>query len=81
MATITFDILKYAKKLEAAGVPQAQAEAMADAQKEVFSETLDTTLASKNDVRDIKSELLVIKWMLGLVIAAEVMPLLAKLFL
>lgn len=80
MATITFDTLKYAKKLEAAGIPAAQAEAMAEAQKDIFSETLDATLATKNDVRDIKSELLVIKWMLGLVIAAEVMPLLAKLF-
>ena len=80
MATITFDTLKYAKKLEAAGIPAAQAEAMAEAQKDIFSETLDTTLATKNDVRDIKSELLVIKWMLGLVIAAEVMPLLARLF-
>lgn len=80
MATITFDTLKYAKKLEAAGIPAAQAEAMAEAQKDIFSETLDATLATKNDVCDIKSELRVIKWMLGLVIAAEVMPLLAKLF-
>ena len=33
-------------------------------------------LATKNDIADVKRELAVLKWMLGIVIAAQVLPLL-----
>ena len=50
MSTITFDTLKFVERLEKAGVPREQATAMAEAQREVFSETLDNTLATKADI-------------------------------
>ena len=40
MATITFDTLKYTKRLRDAGMTEAQAEALAEAQKETLSEVI-----------------------------------------
>jgi hypothetical protein len=72
VSTITFDTLKFVERLEKAGVSREQASAFADAQKEAFSEALDTTLATKNDIEIIRSELVLVKWMLGVVIAISV---------
>jgi hypothetical protein len=36
MTTIAFDTLKFAQRLEQAGVPRNQAEAFAEAQKDFF---------------------------------------------
>ena len=72
MSTITFDTLKFVERLEKAGVSREQASAFADAQKEAFSEALDTTLATKTDIEMIRSELVLVKWMLGVVIATSV---------
>jgi hypothetical protein len=72
MATITFDTLKFVERLEKAGVSREQATAFADAQKEAFSEALDTTLATKTDIEAIRAELVLVKWMLGVVIAISV---------
>ena len=69
MPTITFDTLKFVERLEKAGVSREQASAFADAQKEAFSEALDTTLATKSDMDAIRAELILVKWMLGVVIA------------
>jgi len=69
MSTITFDTLKFVERLEKAGVSREQASAFADAQKEAFSEALDTTLATKSDMDAIRAELILVKWMLGVVIA------------
>jgi hypothetical protein len=69
MSTVTFDTLKFADRLEKAGLTREQAAAFAEAQKDVFSEALDTTLATKSDVADLKTELAVIRWMLGVVLA------------
>ncbi len=68
MATITFDTLKCVRRLKAAGVSEKHAEAEAKALAEVFSEALDTQLATKADVARLEGELKLIKWMLGLVI-------------
>lgn len=85
MAAITFDTLKYANRLKAAGVPDKQAEAEA----EVLSEALEVNLnvlATKDDMRrelrdleqrleskidKVTSDLKVdlIKWMAGALIA------------
>ncbi len=54
---IYFDTLQYVKTLEASGVPEKQAEAMAKAQQEVLSECLNTTLATKQDIGDLKNDL------------------------
>ena len=69
MSTITFDTLKFVERLEKAGVSREQASAFADAQIEAFSEALDTTLATKSDMDAIRAELILVKWMLGVVIA------------
>ena len=83
MAIITFDTLKFVERLEKAGVPREQASAFSEAPKEAFSEALDATLATKNDIEVLRldisklaarfsGELTLIKWMLGVVIAVAV---------
>lgn len=54
---VYFDTLQYVQILEKAGVPDKQAEAFAKAQQKAFSECLDTTLASKKDLLEVKIEL------------------------
>ncbi|RCX28029.1 DUF1640 domain-containing protein [Thioalbus denitrificans] len=51
-----FDTLAFAKKLKNAGYTEAQAEALAEAQGEVFREMLESTLATKDDVRDMATK-------------------------
>ncbi len=75
MATITFDTLKFVRRLKEAGVSEKHAEAEAEALAEVFSEALDTRLATKADIvrlegelKLMEGELRLMKWMLGLVI-------------
>jgi hypothetical protein len=83
MSTITFDTLRFAERLKAAGVPEAQAKAEAEALRDVFSEALDTTLATRSDIIDSKSEVKVViatldakvdklSWMMGILIALAV---------
>jgi hypothetical protein len=87
MATITFDTLKYSKRLIEAGYTQKQAEAAADVQKEVLSEVLDTTLATREDIHGIdkkiariEAEIISMKWMMGFV-AGGIVALLIKTFM
>ena len=49
MATITFDTLKYSKRLKDAGVPEQQAEAEAEALSEVLEINLKD-IATKEDL-------------------------------
>ena len=83
MSSITFDTLKFVERLEKAGVPRAQATAFSDAQKDILAEALDTSLATKIDIETVKmeiakldtriaGELLLVKWMLGVVIAIAI---------
>lgn len=51
-----FDTLAFAKKLKSAGYTDAQAEALVEAQGEVFREMLASTLATKDDVRDMATK-------------------------
>lgn len=50
MSTITFDTLKFANKLKAAGVPAQQAEAEAEALSDVFEANLNE-LVTKETLR------------------------------
>ncbi len=79
MSTLTFDTLKYAERLRAAGVSEQQAKAEAEALRDVLSEALDSTLATKSDVQlvvhrmdvfDAKMDKL--SWMLGILIALAI---------
>ncbi len=76
VAAITFDTHKFVRRLTAAGIPEAQAEALSDAFRDAQREA---ELATKQDIellkRDIKEletkltgELTLLKWMLGLVL-------------
>lgn len=56
MSTITFDTLKFADTLKAAGVPDKQAEAEARALADAFSSNA-SELATKGDVKDLRSEM------------------------
>ena len=79
MATITFDTLELVDKLKTAGIPQEQAEAVvrviADAQHRlVTKDDLEIALSP------LKTDLAVLKWMMGILIAG-VMSLVLKTFL
>ncbi|MDP2751751.1 MAG: hypothetical protein Q8O31_03990 [Rhodocyclaceae bacterium] len=79
MTAITFDTLSFTRRLREAGFDERQAETvvrvLADAQdKVVTKEYLDFKLEA------VMSELKLVKWMLALVVAANVMPLLARIF-
>ncbi|HEL8054232.1 TPA: DUF1640 domain-containing protein [Escherichia coli] len=54
MAQVFFDTLKFVEKLEAAGVPAAQARAISDAVRDSH-ETME--LATKRDLEDLKKDL------------------------
>lgn len=85
MATVTFDTLKYVRQLEAAGIAPQQAEAFVTAQRDILSEALDTQLATKADISDLRHDLRelktgvktdiseaksdTIKWLAGLLLA------------
>lgn len=80
---LALDTLKYTKRLEDASIPRSQAEAQAAA----LSEALDSSLgelATKGDFREFKTEVRgefkLIKWMLAIIIAVNVLPVLQTLF-
>jgi len=56
MSTITFDTFKFVDRLEKAGLSREQAAAIVEAQREASSETLDASVASKADVRDVRDD-------------------------
>ncbi|MFM8340608.1 MAG: DUF1640 domain-containing protein [Methylomonas sp.] len=82
MATITFDTLELVDKLKVAGFAQEQAEAVirviAEAQDSlVTKEYLDFKF--EKELAPIKTELAVLKWMMGVLIAG-VLSLVLKTF-
>ncbi len=79
MTTITFDTLELVDKLKTAGIPQEQAEAVvrviADAQHRlVTKDDLEIALSP------LKTDLAVLKWMIGILIAG-VMSIVIKTFI
>lgn len=79
MNAITFDTHKFVKELEASGMPSAQAEAFVRAQQEILAQALDTSLATKADIADLRTEIVAIKgemgtvkWMMGVLIAIAI---------
>lgn len=49
--------MKFVKQLEASGVPPAQAEAFVNAQRDILSEALDTSLATRADMLAVKADI------------------------
>ncbi len=74
MGITTFDTLKFAQRLEQAGIDPKQAAAFSEAQREAFSDAIETQLATKSDIQELKTELVLIKWMLGIIILVQVLP-------
>lgn len=78
MTTITFDTLELVDKLKIAGIPQEQAEAVvrviAESQHQLVTKT-DLELA----LSPLKTDMAIIKWMMGILIAG-VMSLVLKTF-
>jgi len=64
MATITFDTLKFTRRLRESGLPEQQAEAIADAFRDAQSEA---NLATRQDIElAIKTlELNLVRWIIG----------------
>jgi len=52
----------------------------AEVQKEALAEAMETTLATKDDIRRLEMELVVMKWMLG-VIMGGIVALLIRAFI
>ena len=52
----------------------------AEVQKETLAEAMETTLATKDDIRRLEMELVVMKWMLG-VIMGGIVALLIRAFI
>jgi hypothetical protein len=84
MASTTFDT--HVRRLRDAGMPEGQAEALAEAQRDALAQTLDTQMATKADISRIElklvehdGELKLIKWMLGALLAG-VLALVLKTF-
>ncbi len=82
MATVTFDTHKFIRRLRDSGMPDEQAEALADALRDVQSEA---ELATKRDIQDLETRIrevelrLTIKIGGMLVIAVGVLAALLKL--
>jgi hypothetical protein len=57
MSTITFDTYKFVDRLEKAGLTREQAAAIVEAQKDAFSEALDTSLATKADILRLENRM------------------------
>ena len=87
MTTITFDTLKFSRKLKEAGVPEKQAEAEAQAIKEAFNQAMDAQLATKQDIFNVQKDILIIeqeiyllKWMSASTFAGVVALLIKSFF-
>jgi hypothetical protein len=72
MSTITFDTLKYVDALQSAGISDAHARAEANALRNALSEAINDSIVTKRDLGNelgpIKSDIAVIKWMIGFVL-------------
>lgn len=73
-STIVFDTLSFAKKLKSAGFTEQQAEIQAEA----LAEIIENNLATKRDLKELETRLLVsiaelkadmIKWVAGMLVA------------
>jgi hypothetical protein len=76
MSAIRFDTLKFVKTLKSSGMSEEQAEAIANAVREAQETQLVTRLDLQQELEPVRKELLLVKWMVGLVIAIQIIPLL-----
>jgi hypothetical protein len=77
---MTFDTHTFIKRLTEAGMPERQAEVLAEEQANLLSQQL----ATKADIAllrsEVNGELKLLRWMLALVIATTTLPLIKQFF-
>ena len=80
MSAVSFDTLKFVKTLEASGIDNKQAEAIANAYRDASA---DQELVTKKDLQielaPIKADMQIIKWMNGLMLG-RIVALILKAF-
>ena len=59
--TIQFDTLRYVEKLKEAGMPEAHAKASAEALSTVLDQSTSTTLATKEDLNEVRNDISVLR--------------------
>ncbi len=86
MTTVTFDTLKFVRTLKAAGIPDKQAEAEAEAISEALEVNLKDLVTKEyldvkfqQELAPVRTDLAVLKWMMGILIAG-VMSIVIKTF-
>lgn len=68
MSKLTFDSHRFVKRLIEACMPEAQAEILAEEQARL----IDERIATKLDISEVKSELILVKWIVTTVLALAV---------
>jgi len=69
MSSVTFDTLKFVERLEAGGFTHAQAKAAADAFSDALGEAVVTHSILQSELHPIKTDMAVLKWMVGFTLA------------
>ncbi len=81
MSSVTFDTLKFVKKLEASGINPQQAEAIAEAYRDASN---DQELVTKKDLQielaPMKADLQMNKWMNGIMLGGIIALILKAFF-
>ena len=83
METVTFDTHQAVKAITRSGLNDTQAEAIVTTITTAMNQSLATKsdiLSLKVDLEALKGEMLVLKWMVGVIIVVEVLPHLKFLF-
>lgn len=81
MSTVTFDTLKFVKTLEASGIEEKQAEAIASAYRDAANDQqLVTKIDLQIELAPMKAELQVMKWMSGLILGGVIALILKAFF-
>ena len=84
MSVTTFDTLKFVKRLRTTGMAEEQAEALSEAFIEAQKANIEN-LATKTDLKElelrINAQLLLLKWMMGFILAGIVSLILKAFFI
>ena len=92
MTTAVFDTLKASRKLKAAGIDEAHAEAIVQSMAEAFEDTVATKADLKIEIgavradiekleASVKGDIKLLKWMIGVVLACVAFPILKSFLL
>ena len=77
MTPAVFDTLKASDTLKAAGIEAKQAEAIVHTLADAFTDTV----ATKTDIAELRGDIKLLKWMIGVVLACVAFPILKSFLL